>query len=243
MVTGWCVRWNEQIYGEGVKLAPRDAAVGEQRRHTISRSFVARASMAETGDDHLCIVNPSKSALIGGILLSVLLAFTVYSAETARIHAREALAANKELKSEIAGREHAEEALRQAQKMEAVGRLAGGMSHDFNNLLTVIRGHAALSLKRVGSDSALFRELNEILKSTDRAAALTRRLLAFSRKQVLQLRVLDLNTLVAQVNELLPPVLGEDIELMLDLRPDLGRVKADAAQMEQAIMNLVIQRA
>ena len=102
----------------------------------------------------------------------------------------------------------------------------------------MIRGHAALSLTRVGSDGALRRELNGILKSADKAAALTRRLLAFSRKQVLQLRVLDLNALVAQVNELLPPVMGDDIELILDLAPDLGHVKADAAQMEQAIMNL-----
>ena len=130
---------------------------------------------------------------------------------------RRRLSANKELKSEIAGRELAEEALRQAQKMEAVGRLAGGIAHDFNNLLTVIRGYAVLSLNRVGSDGALLRELNEILKSTDRASALTRRLLAFSRKQVLQLKVLDLNTLVTQVNDLLPPVLGEDIDLVLDL--------------------------
>jgi signal transduction histidine kinase/ActR/RegA family two-component response regulator len=172
--------------------------------------------------------------------LSALLAFTVYSAETARLRAREAIAANTELKSEIAGREQAEEALLQAQKMEAVGRLAGGIAHDFNNLLTVIRGHAALSLNRVSSDGALRRELNEILKSTDKASALTRRLLAFSRKQVLQLRVVDLNTLVAQVREFLPPVLGDDIHLVLDLAPDLGRVKADAAQMEQVIMNLAL---
>ena len=134
-----------------------------------------------------------------------LMAFTVYLAETARSHAREVAASNKELKKEIAVRENAEQALREAQKMEAVGRLAGGIAHDFNNLLMVIRGHAALSLNRVGSDGTLRRELNEILKWTDRAASLTRRLLAFSRKQVLQLRVLDLNTLVSQVKDLLPP--------------------------------------
>jgi signal transduction histidine kinase/CheY-like chemotaxis protein len=177
--------------------------------------------------------------LIGGILMACLLAFTVYMAETARLHAKEVVATNKELKREIAGREQAEEALRQAQKMEAVGRLAGGVAHDFNNLLMVIRGHAALSLNRTGSNEALRRELNEILKSTDRASSLTRQLLAFSRNQVLQLRVLDLNSLVTQVKELLPPVLGEDIHLVMDLDPELGRVKADSAQMEQVIMNLV----
>jgi two-component system, cell cycle sensor histidine kinase and response regulator CckA len=136
-------------------------------------------------------------------------------------------------------REQAEQALIEAQKMEAVGRLAGGVAHDFNNLLMVIRGHAALSLNRVGSDGALRRELSEILKSTERASILTRRLLAFSRKQVLQLRVIDLNALVTQVRDLLPPVLGEDIRLTMDLDPNLGNVKADSAQMEQAIMNLV----
>jgi CheY-like chemotaxis protein len=123
--------------------------------------------------------------------------------------------------------------------MEAVGRLAGGVAHNFNNLLMVIRGHAALSLNRVGSEHPMRRELSEIVKTTDRASSLTRQLLAFSRKQMLQLRVLDLNTLVQQMAELLPPVLGEDIHLVMDLDPQLGRVKTDAAQMEQVIMNLV----
>jgi len=103
----------------------------------------------------------------------------------------------------------------------------------------VIRGHAALSLNRFDSDHPMRRELNEIVKTTDRASSLTRQLLAFSRKQILQLRVLDLNTLVTQMAELLPPVLGEDIRLVMDLDPQLGRVKTDAAQMEQVIMNLV----
>jgi signal transduction histidine kinase/ActR/RegA family two-component response regulator len=229
---------SEQIYGEGTNLAPRNAhwasTVDIQFRDLTWRAQV----WPKPGTITYALSTLPKVAFVGGILLSALLGFTVYAAETATLRAREALAANQELKSEIAGREHAEAALVQAQKMEAVGRLAGGISHDFNNLLTVIRGHAALSLARVGSDGALRRELDGILKSADKAAALTRRLLAFSRKQVLQLRVLDLNALVAQVNELLPPVMGDDIELILDLAPDLGHVKADAAQMEQAIMNL-----
>jgi signal transduction histidine kinase/ActR/RegA family two-component response regulator len=229
---------SEQIYGEGTNLAPRNAhwasTVDIQFRDLTWRAQV----WPKPGTITYALSTLPKVAFVGGILLSALLGFTVYAAETATLRAREALAANQELKSEIAGREHAEAALVQAQKMEAVGRLAGGISHDFNNLLTVIRGHAALSLARVGCDGALRRELDGILKSADKAAALTRRLLAFSRKQVLQLRVLDLNALVAQVNELLPPVMGDDIELILDLAPDLGRVKADAAQMEQAIMNL-----
>jgi signal transduction histidine kinase/CheY-like chemotaxis protein len=178
-------------------------------------------------------------ALVGGILMASLLAFAVYLAETSQLRAREVAAANEELKREIAGREQAEEALRQAQKMEAVGRLAGGVAHDFNNLLMVIRGHAALSLNCLAPDNPLRRELAEILKAADRASSLTRQLLAFSRKQVLQPQVLNLNALVTQVVELMPPLLGEDINLVIHLDPQLGWVKADPGQMEQVIMNLV----
>jgi two-component system, cell cycle sensor histidine kinase and response regulator CckA len=148
-------------------------------------------------------------------------------------------AANRELEKQIAGREQAEEALRQAQKMEAIGRLAGGVAHDFNNLLMVIRGQAALSLNTAGAGSALRRELREIVKAAERASTLTRKLLAFGRRQVLQPRVLDLNALVTQVAEILPPVLGADIKVSLDLEPRLWRVRADSAQLEQVIMNLV----
>ena len=229
----------EQIYGAGPVLQPRDEDWA-QFADVHFQQLKWRVQVwpkPETRSYTLSLL--PRVAFIGGILMAGLMAFTVYLAETARSHAREVAASNKELKKEIAVRENAEQALREAQKMEAVGRLAGGIAHDFNNLLMVIRGHAALSLNRVGSDGTLRRELNEILKWTDRAASLTRRLLAFSRKQVLQLRVLDLNTLVSQVKDLLPPVIGEDIHLILDLDPELGRVKADAAQMEQAVMNLV----
>lgn len=229
----------DEIYSGGAKLTPQDAD-WVQTADVNFEQLTWRAQVwpnPATRSYTLSLL--PRVAFIGGIFMAGLLAFTVYMAETARLHAREVAASNKELKKEIAVREQAEQALREAQKMEAVGRLAGGIAHDFNNLLMVIRGHAALSLNRVGSDGALRRELNEILKSTDRASSLTRRLLAFSRKQVLQLRVLDLNTLVTQVKELLPPVLGEDIQLFLDLDPEAGRVKADAAQMEQVLMNLV----
>ncbi len=178
-------------------------------------------------------------AFIAGILLAGMLGFAVYMAETAELRAKALVKANKNLEKEIAGREQAEDALRQAQKMEAVGRLAGGVAHDFNNLLMVIRGHAALSLRNVSVDSSLRRELDEILQATDRASSFTRQLLAFSRKQVLQPRVLDLNALTSQVAGMLPPVLGDDIQLTIDLDPNLGHVKADPALLEQVIMNLV----
>ena len=171
-------------------------------------------------------------AFLGGILMAGLLAFAVYMAETAHLQA-------VVLKKETAGREQAEEALREAQKMEAVGRLAGGVAHDFNNLLMVIRGHAALSLSYFSSDDPLRQELNEVLTAAVRASSLTRQLLAFGRKQVLQAKVLDLNALVTQAADLLRPALGDDIKLLLDLDSNLGRVKADAAQMEQVVLNLV----
>jgi signal transduction histidine kinase/CheY-like chemotaxis protein len=229
----------DEIYSGGAKLTPQDADWVETANVNFEQlTWRAQVWPNPVTRSYTLSLLP-RVAFIGGIFMAGLLAFTVYLAETARLHAREVAASNKELKKEIAVREQAEQALREAQKMEAVGRLAGGIAHDFNNLLMVIRGHAALSMNRVGSDGALRRELNEILKSTDRASSLTRRLLAFSRKQVLQLRVLDLNTLVTQVKELLPPVLGEDIQLFLDLDPEAGRVKADAAQMEQVLMNLV----
>ncbi len=184
--------------------------------------------------------SPLPGLVFGGdILIAIVLAFAVYMAESSQLHVKKLAAANRELEKEIAGREQAEEALRHAQKMEAIGRLAGGVAHDFNNLLLVIRGQAALSLNGLRDGTSLRRELTEIVKAADRASTLTRKLLALGRKQVLQARVLDFNALVTQVAEMLPPVLGADITLKLDLDPDLGRVKADPAQLEQVIMNLV----
>lgn len=230
---------DEPIYTERAANAPPDQGWAEALNAHVQQSTwkVNVWPKPETLSNSLSPL-PS-AALIGGILMAALLAFAVYLAETAWLHAKAVVATNQELEKQIAGRQQAEEALRQAQKMEAVGRLAGGVAHDFNNLLMVIRGHAALLLKRVSYDNSLYRELSEILKTTDRASSLTKRLLAFSRKQVLQLRVLELNALLTQVQELLPPVLGDDISLNVRLDDNLGHVKADAAQMEQVIMNLV----
>ncbi len=171
--------------------------------------------------------------------MAVVLGFAVYMSESSLLHVRKLQASNLELEKEIAGREQAEEALRQAQKMEAVGRLAGGVAHDFNNVLMVIRGQASLSLNATGLSSTLRQGLTEIVKAADRASSLTRKLLAFGRKQVLQARVLDLNTLITQLGEMLPPVLGDDISLKINLHPQLDHVRADSAQLEQVIMNLV----
>ena len=128
----------------------------------------------------------------------------------------------------------------QAQKMEAIGQLAGGVAHDFNNLLTAILGFADIALKRVGSKDPLTDDLGQIRNAGQRASELTRQLLAFSRKQIIAPRVVDLNTVVHGMEKLLRRVIGEDIDLITVLNPHLGRVKADVGQLEQVIMNLAV---
>ena len=128
----------------------------------------------------------------------------------------------------------------QAQKLEAVGRLTGGVAHDFNNLLTTIIGNAEMVIAEVGKESPLYGYIEDIKGAGERAAQLTRQLLAFSRKQVLQPEVVNLNEVVAGVDKMLRRVIGEDIELENALASDLGRVEADIGQLEQVIMNLAV---
>jgi two-component system cell cycle sensor histidine kinase/response regulator CckA len=133
-----------------------------------------------------------------------------------------------------------EEQFRQAQKMEAMGRLAGGIAHDFNNLLGVIIGYSELVSSSLAADSVLYKRVEAIKQAGQRAASLTTQLLAFCRKQVLQPRVVNLNSVVVETEKLLRPLLGEDIERTVVLDPKLGRVKADAGQIVQVIMNLAV---
>lgn len=141
---------------------------------------------------------------------------------------------------DISERHLLEEQLRQAQKMEAVGRLAGGVAHDFNNLLMVIKGHIDLLLHGPAISARIARKIEQIDHAADRATSLTRQLLAFSRLQVLQPRVMNLNNVVEEMGRLLPRLIGEDIELLIGLSADLGSIRADASQMEQIIMNLAV---
>jgi two-component system, cell cycle sensor histidine kinase and response regulator CckA len=133
-----------------------------------------------------------------------------------------------------------ERQLRMAQKMEAIGRLSGGIAHDFNNLLQVIIGYSGVLKKSLGATNPLYEHALEVEKAGQRAASLTRQLLAFSRQQVLTPAVLNLNALVSDMGKMLPRLLGEDIEVSLELEPELGNVKADQSQIEQVIMNLAV---
>jgi two-component system, cell cycle sensor histidine kinase and response regulator CckA len=141
---------------------------------------------------------------------------------------------------DVTDRKRLEEQLRQAQKMEAVGRLAGGVAHDFNNVLTAIFGYADLMAEEVPASSAARQDLDEIRKAAQRATALTRQLLAFSRQQVLAPVVLSMNDLVEDVDKMLRRLVGEDVELRVALASDAGNVRADPGQLQQVIMNLVV---
>jgi PAS domain S-box-containing protein len=141
---------------------------------------------------------------------------------------------------DITERRALEQQLRQAQKMEAVGRLAGGIAHDFNNLLMVISGYSEFLLDRIGSDPTMRGHAQEIANAAGRATSLTRQLLAFSRKQMLAPKIVDLNSVVTENVKMLTRVIGEDIDLVMVPGPDIGAVKADPGQIEQVIMNLAV---
>jgi two-component system cell cycle sensor histidine kinase/response regulator CckA len=141
---------------------------------------------------------------------------------------------------DITERRVLEDQFRQSQKMEAVGRLAGGIAHDFNNLLMVISGYTEVLLYHLSPGHPLHAKAEAIQQASDRATTLTRQLLAFSRKQLLELKVIDVNAIVADMERLLRPLIGEDIELTTSLAPNIGCTRADAGQLEQVIMNLVV---
>jgi len=139
---------------------------------------------------------------------------------------------------DITERRRLEAQLQQAQKMDAVGKLAGGVAHDFNNLLMVISSYAELMQNSLAPEHPLRRNVQEIMTASRRAADLTRQLLAFSRKQMQSLQLLDLNWMIRDINKMLPRLIGEDIELVFAAGRDLGKVKADPVQIEQILMNL-----
>lgn len=146
--------------------------------------------------------------------------------------------------SEIIGnaleRNRLEEQLLQSQKMEAVGRLAGGVAHDFNNILTAILGYSYMALKSLSPDEPLYKDITDIHKASERASSLTYQLLAFSRRQLLNPEVLNLNTLISSMEKMVRRLIGEDVEIATILDSKLGYIKADRVQIEQVIMNLAV---
>ncbi len=149
-------------------------------------------------------------------------------------------AANEALRAEIAERQRLEAQLLQAQKMESIGRLAGGVAHDFNNLLTAIKGYTELALDGLNDPDQVRHDLREIQKATERATALTRQLLAFARKQIINPQVVDLGELIGNIEDLLRRLIGEDIELHVRVGGAQERIKADPGQIEQLLVNLAV---
>ncbi len=155
-------------------------------------------------------------------------------------NAQKRTVAEKERTDALEALQNTEKQLLQSQKLEAVGRLAGGISHDFNNLLTVILGYSDIMKRNLPDSHPLRRNVQEIVRASERAASLTRQLLAFSRKQVMQPKVFDLNTVVTDLEKMLRRMIGEDVELRVSLVDELDHIKADPVQLEQVIMNLVV---
>jgi signal transduction histidine kinase/DNA-binding response OmpR family regulator len=213
-------------------------------------------------------VNPAAEALfgctaaelLGTVFGSPVMAGEITELDIARKHGAPAVAEMRVVEAEWEGevaflaslrditeRRQAEERLRQrdeqlrqAHKMEAIGRLAGGVAHDFNNLLTAIIGYSDIMLMRLAADDVLYRYVEQISKAANRAALLTRQLLTFSRRQVFQKRLINLNTVVPEMEKMLQPLIGEDIQLITRLSPQLGWVDADLGHMQQLVMNLVV---
>jgi signal transduction histidine kinase/ActR/RegA family two-component response regulator len=221
-------------YEEAV-LAPLRTMNGLEGKSERARSA---AALAASHQARIVAMLGAALALIAG------LSFAVYVGRLLRRVTRQAgvleqtLAEREQTYSTLQERE---QQLRQAQKTEAVGRLAGGIAHDFNNLLLVMTGHGALALDELAPGPGRVRHsLEQIVQAAGRAAALTSQLLAFSRQQVLQKQIVDVNRLVTGLTEMLRPLIGSTIDLVVDLDPRTGSVEADAGQLEQVITNLVV---
>jgi signal transduction histidine kinase len=210
------------------------------RVRALSRTFeTAEANLLA---ERQAVVATQRSVLIGVIVLALLAAAVLVFAivRESRDHARELLSHNRALENAIAQRERAEAQLRQAQKMEALGQLTGGVAHDFNNMLAIIVGNLDMLIRRLSGQEKLLSLAENALSGANRAAALTKGLLAFSRQQPLDPRPTDVNKCVADMSELLRRALGENIAVETVLAGGLWRAFVDTPQLESAILNLAV---
>ncbi len=176
-----------------------------------------------------------------GTLIDVSLTVSPIQDESGHVVGSSAIAQDiSRLKRAVAEHQVMEEQFHQSQKLESIGRLAGGVAHDFNNMLNVILGYGELMLTRLQEPDPLLEYVKEVVEAGKRAAALTRQLLAFSRKQTLQPRVLNLNDIISNLKKMLGRLIGEDIQLITALAEDLWRVEVDPGQIEQVIMNIAV---
>ncbi len=228
---GRFLRWNQnfaQITGysaeEIATLSPIDLFTGQEKEYIAQRIQSVFTSGASDAEAHLVSKSGQRTPYY----------FTGVRIDSNNQSCVIGMGLN------ITERKQLEEQLRQSQKLEAIGQLAGGVAHDFNNLLTAINGYSALALQRIGENHPLTGYLEEIKKAGDRAANLTRQLLAFGRKQILQPVKINLNDLVTDMNKMLRRLIGEDIDLTAKLDPALKRIMADPGQIEQVLVNLVV---
>jgi signal transduction histidine kinase/CheY-like chemotaxis protein len=233
-------RYPDPFTGATMLASAIEAQVGDHRWTVISQQPEAVAFAPVRG---LALRLGGAGLLMGGLVGGLL--WGVARENNRRKQAEERLRVlNEELEARVQERTSAlaekEEQLLQSQKMEAVGRLAGGVAHDFNNLLTVILGSSDLLLSEFPPDAPERQEIEEVRKAAERAGDLTRQLLAFSRKQVMKPRILDVNESVTRMKGLLERVLGEDIDLVWRLRSGLHPVKFDPVQIEQVVLNLAV---
>jgi two-component system cell cycle sensor histidine kinase/response regulator CckA len=204
---------------------PRDVFVDDQAKAAVHQSFLRQGRFEGV---------EARWKRKDGTVISVRLSGRGVRDE------REGAEVFEVIAEDVTERKALEDQLRQAQKMEAVGTLAGGIAHDFNNLLTVVSGYCQLLMEDHAEDPQSARSIEQILRAAERAAALTRQLLAFSRRQMLQPRVVNLNTLVGSVERMLQPLLGERIQIELHTAAQVSTVKADPGQLEHILMNLAV---
>jgi len=246
----------EQEYLQKTAISWADAGgAGPTGKAIRTREYVTARNLPAESNPDPWVEEQLKRGYASTIALPILLddkvlgAVTIYAKEPDAFD-REELRLLNELSDELAysvkalraQAEHKEmeRKLLQVQKIEAVGRLAGGVAHDFNNLLTIINGYTQLLIEETPVDDSRFDYIHEILRAGERAAALTRQLLAFSRRQVLEPRLLNLNSVLTDLEKMLRRLIGEDVDLVMTLKPHLSLVKVDPGQIEQVVMNLAI---